>query len=88
MPRASSNSIANLLVVEQQAIAAYLDTKTAHIDRIIETIKAQKLKELRKTLINDVVTGKIKITQQAVLTEMFVREDIEWGLHSQNSDKP
>ena len=48
---------------EQTAIAAYLDTKTAHIDRIIETINTQieKLKELRKTLINDVVTGKIKV---------------------------
>jgi len=48
---------------EQQAIADYLDTKTAHIDRIVETINTQidKLKELRKTLINDVVTGKIKV---------------------------
>ena len=47
----------------QQAIADYLDTKTAHIDHIIETINTQieKLKELRKTLINDVVTGKIKV---------------------------
>ncbi|MEN6351249.1 MAG: restriction endonuclease subunit S [Syntrophomonas sp.] len=48
---------------EQQAIADYLDNKTAHIDRIIETINTQihKLRELRKTLINDVVTGKIKV---------------------------
>ena len=48
---------------EQKAIADYLDTKTAQIDQIIQTINAQieKLKELRKTLINDVVTGKIKI---------------------------
>jgi len=48
---------------EQKAIADYLDTKTAHIDLIIETINTQigKLKELRKTLINDVVTGKIKV---------------------------
>ncbi len=45
---------------EQKTIAAYLDTKTAHIDRIIENINTQieKLKELRKTLINDVVIGK------------------------------
>ena len=50
---------------EQKAIADYLDTKTAHFDRIIETIKTQidKLKELRKTLISDVVTGKIKVPQ-------------------------
>ncbi|HJH28666.1 MAG TPA: restriction endonuclease subunit S, partial [Methanosarcinaceae archaeon] len=42
----------------------YLDDKTSHIDRIVETINTQieKLKELRKTLINDVVTGKIKVT--------------------------
>jgi restriction endonuclease S subunit len=68
MPRVSSNFIANLPVSmpsrqEQQAIAAYLDEKTAHIDRIVATINTQidKLKELRKTLVNDVVTGKIKV---------------------------
>ncbi len=50
-------------LAEQQAIANYLDDKTAHIDRIIATINTQidKLKELRKTLINDVVTGKIRV---------------------------
>lgn len=48
---------------EQKAIADYLDTKTAQIDQIIQTINIQieKLKELRKTLINAVVTGKIKV---------------------------
>ena len=48
---------------EQKSIADYLDTKTAQIDKIIQTINTQieKLKELRKTLINDVVTGKIKV---------------------------
>ncbi|MBU3178425.1 restriction endonuclease subunit S [Clostridium estertheticum] len=51
---------------EQKAIADYLDTKTTHIDRIIKTINIQisKLKELRKSLINDVVTGKIKVYQE------------------------
>ncbi len=50
-------------VSEQKAIACYLDEKTAHCDKIITTINQQieKLKELRKTLINDVVTGKIKV---------------------------
>lgn len=50
-------------LTEQKAIAHYLDTKTAQIDQIIQTISAQieKLRELRKTLINDVVTGKIKV---------------------------
>lgn len=56
-------SVAVPSFAEQQTIAAYLDEKTAHIDRIVATINSQidKLKELRKTLINDVVTGKIKV---------------------------
>ena len=50
---------------EQKTIAHYLDTKTTQIDQIIQTINTQieKLKELRKTLINDVVTGKIRVTE-------------------------
>jgi type I restriction enzyme S subunit len=53
-------------LAEQQAIAAYLDAKTAQINRIVTTINSQidKLKELRKTLINDIVTGKICIFKQ------------------------
>ncbi|MDP1772883.1 MAG: restriction endonuclease subunit S [Methylobacter sp.] len=53
-------------LAEQQAIAIYLDEKTAHIDRIVATINSQidKLKELRLTLINDIVTGKICIFKQ------------------------
>jgi type I restriction enzyme S subunit len=48
---------------EQQRISSYLDEKTAQIDLIIEAVNSQinNLKELRKTLINDVVTGKIKV---------------------------
>ena len=48
---------------EQLAIAIYLDEKTTKIDLILETVNSQinNLKELRKTLINDVVTGKIKV---------------------------
>ncbi|MFF2480098.1 restriction endonuclease subunit S [Paenibacillus sp. NPDC058071] len=51
---------------EQTAIADFLDEKTARIDRIFETINIQidKLKELRKTLINDLVTGKIRATKE------------------------
>jgi type I restriction enzyme S subunit len=49
---------------EQTEIAQYLDDKTSTIDAIITIIGKQidYLKELRKTLINDVVTGKIKVT--------------------------
>jgi type I restriction enzyme S subunit len=51
-------------LTEQTAIAVYLDEKTQKIDSIVSNIKSQieTLKELRKTLINDVVTGKIKVT--------------------------
>jgi type I restriction enzyme S subunit len=49
---------------EQIAIATYLDEKTSVIDAIVANIEKQvvTLKELRKTLINEVVTGKVKIT--------------------------
>ena len=48
---------------EQQEIADFLDAKTQTINNIIDNIRDQiiTLKELRKTLINDVVTGKIKV---------------------------
>jgi type I restriction enzyme, S subunit len=49
---------------EQQQIVAYLDAKTSTIDRIVNNIETQitTLKELRKTLINEVVTGRVKVT--------------------------
>jgi len=47
-------------IAEQKAIADYLDTKTAQIDRIVETINTQ-IEKLKELLINDVVTGKIKV---------------------------
>ncbi len=48
---------------EQIQIANYLDEKTSKIDTIVETVedKIKLLKEFRKTLINDVVTGKVKV---------------------------
>jgi type I restriction enzyme, S subunit len=51
-------------IEEQNLIAVYLNEKSQKIDTIITNIKKQieKLKELRKTLINDVVTGKIKVS--------------------------
>lgn len=62
--------IANALLVvpkleEQIDLASYLDSKTIHIDTILTNISEQitKLTQLRKTLINDVVTGKIKVTE-------------------------
>ena len=51
---------------EQIAIAAYLDEKTIQIERIMMAIRAQidKLKELRTAMINDVVTGKIRVVSE------------------------
>jgi type I restriction enzyme, S subunit len=51
---------------EQIAIANYLDEKTTKIDIIISRIKDQveTLKEFRKTLINDVVTGRIRVQDE------------------------
>lgn len=48
---------------EQIKIANYLDEKTSKMDLIVQTIdsRIKILKEFRKTLINDVVTGKVKV---------------------------
>ena len=69
MPRVSASFIAALPVFtpsipEQEAIVQHLDGRTAQIDWIIGAIIIQldKLKELRKALINDVVTGKLRVT--------------------------
>lgn len=49
---------------EQQQIADHLDVKTRAIDKIVNNIETRisTLKELRKTLINEVVTGKVKVS--------------------------
>lgn len=49
---------------EQMQIVAYLDEKCGKIDAIIEKIgtKVERLKELKRSLINEVVTGKRAIT--------------------------
>ena len=48
---------------EQQAIADYLDAKTAQIDSLISAKQRQVelLKEYRKSLISEAVTGKFKV---------------------------
>lgn len=48
---------------EQQEIAAYLDVKTAEIDSFIADYRsiADKLREYRKSLISEAVTGKFKV---------------------------
>lgn len=51
---------------EQIQIAKYLDEKTSKIDEIISKIKDQitTLTEFRKTIINDVVTGKVRVQHE------------------------
>lgn len=48
---------------EQQQIANYLDKQTAKIDQAIalKTAHIEKLKEYKNVLINDVVTGKVRV---------------------------
>lgn len=48
---------------EQTAIADYLDSKTTQIDTALATYQAQidKLNEYQRSLVNDVVTGKIDV---------------------------
>ncbi|WP_315005383.1 restriction endonuclease subunit S [uncultured Selenomonas sp.] len=50
-------------VEEQERIAAYLDEKIRQIDAVVDGITSQikKLKDYRRILIHDAVTGKIKI---------------------------
>lgn len=49
---------------EQYQIADYLDTQTAKIDQAIalKTAHIEKLKEYKSVLINDVVTGKVRVS--------------------------
>lgn len=53
-------------IKEQKTIVAYLDEKCAKIDAILEKIntEVERLKELKRSLINEVVTG-----QRAIDTE-------------------
>lgn len=67
-PNFSKEHIMNLAISipeknKQDKITNYLDKKTGQIDQSIEVIDNQiaKMKEYKKTLINDVVTGKIKV---------------------------
>ena len=49
--------------IQQQKISNYLDIKTAQLDRVIEGKEKliAKLEEAKKSLISEVVTGKVKI---------------------------
>jgi type I restriction enzyme, S subunit len=69
MPNLKKSEISNFSIPisksyeEQKSIVAYLDSETTKIDHIVTAIATQikNLKNLRNSLINDVVTGKIKV---------------------------
>ena len=71
-PSIQSEKLMNIDVVcceplEQQQIVEYLDKQTQKIDKTIsiEKRRIDLLKEYRKSLISSVVTGKIKVTENA-----------------------
>lgn len=51
---------------EQRAIVAYIESKLASIDAMLEGLQAEidYLKEFKQRLISDAVTGQIKVTEQ------------------------
>ncbi|MEQ1916545.1 MAG: restriction endonuclease subunit S, partial [Gallionella sp.] len=68
-PAINANELMSIQIVvptvcEQRAIAAYLDQQTQHIDAQLATLdeQAQVLKELRKAIIHEAVTGKIDLS--------------------------
>lgn len=68
MPRANAEFISNMFLAipplsEQKQIIDYLDKQTAKIDQAIalKTAHIEKLKEYKSVLINNVVTGKVRV---------------------------
>ena len=65
--RQQNCSIAFPSLNEQFSICQYLDKKTSQIDSLSEKLrrKIELLKEYRQSLISNVVTGKVKVTEDA-----------------------
>lgn len=57
--------VINNKLIEQEKIAKFLDEKTAQFDSIISKKEAliEKLEEAKKSLISEVVTGKVKVVK-------------------------
>lgn len=53
-------------ILEQEEIVEYIDTRTTEIDKLIsiEQRRIELMKEYRQSLISEVVTGKIKVTNE------------------------
>ena len=73
----------NLVIIpnikEQEKIAKFLDEKTAQFDSIISKKEAliQKLEEAKKSLISEVVTGKVKVVKTDEGYELVERKKEE-----------
>ena len=89
MPRVSSSFIANLpisapLILEQKAIAHYLDTKIAQIDRKIDllTQKATQYSKLKQSLISETVTRGLDktVTMKDSGVEWIGKVPEHWGV--------
>jgi len=68
LPSMTQSILGNLMITippiaEQQAIASYLDKKCSEIDKLIDVkqLKIEKLKDYKKSVIYEAVTGKINI---------------------------
>lgn len=55
-------------LTEQSEVSSHLDIKTSQIDSLVEKLeqKIELLKENRQSLISNVVTGKIRVTEEVV----------------------
>ncbi|MPM02562.1 hypothetical protein SDC9_48811 [bioreactor metagenome] len=63
-------------IIEQKKIAKFLDEKTAQFDSIISKKQEliQKLEEAKKSLISEVVTGKVKVVKTSEGYELIERK--------------
>lgn len=76
-------SFATPIISEQQKIANFLGIKTAQFDSIIakKELLIQKLEEAKKSLISEVVTGKVKIMDGDIVPrqpEEMKESGVEW----------
>ena len=53
---------------EQQEIVTYIEAKVANINQLCQAERSliEKLKEYKQRLISDVVTGKVKVTNDSL----------------------
>ena len=81
------NTVVIPLKEEQEKIAKFLDVKTYEFDSIISKKEAliQKLEEAKKSLISEVVTGKVKVVKSADGYELVERKKEEMNECNESS---